>query len=57
LWDTAVQQVADDFGYSQLGGGEFIHLSGFAVQFVKDILVAGLRALASFAWIETFRLS
>ena len=57
MWDTAAQQVADDFGYSQLGGGEFIHLSGFAVRFVKDILVAGLRALASFAWIETFRLS
>ena len=42
---AAQQQVTDDFGYSQIGGGELgcktvgVHLSSFAVRFVKDILL------------------
>lgn len=46
LRDTAAQQqIADDFDYSQIAGGELgcktvgIHLSSFAVRFVKDILL------------------
>jgi len=42
---TAQQQITDDFGYSRIGWGELgckavgIHLSSFAVRFVKDILL------------------